>query len=58
MPSKYGSKEEVFAGDKETTRGKLTKKDLQINKKGKVVSIKKAQCCGHLKKYHFKKNKK
>lgn len=36
--SKYGSKAEVYRGDAKQTRGKLRKKDLVMNKRGKVVS--------------------
>ena len=40
--AKYGSKEQVFKGEAQMTKGKLKKDDLALNAKGKVVS-KKAQ---------------
>lgn len=42
---KFGSKAEVFNGLAKMTRGKLTKDDLLVNLRGKVVS-KKAQARG------------
>ena len=42
MVKKYGSRNEVFDGDAEKTRGGLTKEDLMLSKTGKIVSKKKS----------------
>lgn len=38
--AKYGTKDDVFYGRAERTKGKLTKDDLMVNAKGKVISKK------------------
>ena len=40
---KYGSRAEVFHGNAEMTSGGLTKKNLVMNKNGRIVSLKKRQ---------------
>lgn len=42
MPKKYGSRQEVFEGISEMTRGGLTKADLMVSR-GKIVSKKKSE---------------
>jgi hypothetical protein len=37
--NKYGDRIEVWEGRAHMTKGKLTREDLMINKKGKLVSI-------------------
>lgn len=39
----YGTKREVYAGKAMKTRGGLQKKDLALNKRGRVVSVKKME---------------
>ena len=39
----YGSRAEVFHGNAKMTTGKLEKKDLVINKHGRIVSAKKVK---------------
>jgi hypothetical protein len=42
---KYGTKEEVWNGSAQITKGGLTKNDIMVSKKGKIIS-KKAHACG------------
>jgi len=41
--SKIGTKQQVWDGEKEKTRGGLKKEDLCLNKKGKIVSKKQSE---------------
>ena len=42
MVKKYGSRLEVWRGRAQRTRGELRKKDLTLNRNGKIVSKKKS----------------
>ena len=57
--SGVGTREEVWAGTKERTRGGLTKDDLIKNKRGKIVSKKRSEMARknveRLSKYQYKK---
>jgi len=54
--SKIGTKEQVWNGEKEKTRGGLKKEDLCLNKRGKIVSKKmQAKGLAQAKKFGFKK---
>jgi len=58
MVKKYGSRNEVFDGDAEKTRGGLTKEDLMLSKTGKIVSKKKSLAAlASYTKYGFAKRK-
>ena len=39
----YGDKRAVFLGKARKTRGNLTKKDLMVNKNGRIVSKKRSR---------------
>ena len=55
MGKKYGSRQEVFDGLSEMTRGGLTKADLMLSR-GKIVSKKKSDAAkASYAKYGFKK---
>ena len=55
MGKKYGSRQEVFDGTSEMTRGGLTKADLMLSR-GKIVSKKKSDAAkASYAKYGFKK---
>jgi len=56
MTKKYGSRQEVFSGEAEKTRGGLRKEDLILSKEGKIVSKKKSEAALQTyKKFGFKK---
>lgn len=53
---RYGTRDEVFAGSAEKTRGGLMKDDLMISRTGRIVSKKKSeQARKNYEQYGFKK---
>ena len=56
MPKKFGTRQEVFDGTADSTRGGLVKDDLMLSKNGKIVSKKKSmKALENYKKFGFKK---